>query len=287
MRVLVTGASGLVGRSLLRLLTADGRQEVFGLARAELDVTDRAAVERTLAMLRPEAVIHCAAFTDVDGAERSPARAMRVNAEGAEWVARAASSVEARVVYLSTDYVFDGEKEAPYTEEDPPRPLSAYGRSKLEGEERVRAVSGDACLILRTGWLYGAGKGFVDWARDRLRAGGSSRFIADQVGSPTWARELARALLSLVERKERGLFHFVNAGQASWLELAREVAILEGRTEVAFEPMSLSDLARPARRPRYSALAVEKYERVTGSSVVSWQHAVAEYVSGQRSTVDT
>ena len=287
MRVAVTGASGLVGRSLLRLLTADGRQEALGLTRAELEVTDRAAVERCLAMLRPQAVIHCAAYTDVDGAERLPARAMAVNAEGAEWVARAASSVGARVVYLSTDYVFDGEKESPYTEEDAPRPLSVYGRSKLEGEERVRAVSGGASLVLRTGWLYGAGKGFVDWARDRVRAGDSSRFVADQVGSPTWALELARAILRLVERQESGLFHFVNAGQASWLELAREVALLEGRAELPLQAMSLSELSRLAPRPRFSALAVSKYERATGESVVSWQRAVAAYLVSRESIVDS
>lgn len=288
MRVLVTGSSGLVGRSLLGLLAADGRHEVFGLTRAALDVSDRGAVERTLVARRPDTVIHCAAYTDVDGAERETARAKAVNAVGAEWVAQAASSVGAKVVYLSTDYVFDGEKQTPYTEEDPPRPLSAYGRTKLEGEQRVSEACGAGCLIVRTGWLYGPGRGFVDWARQRIEAGGPLRFVADQVGSPTWAAELARALLTLTERGERGLFHFVNKGQASWLDLARELARLAGRADLTLQPMSLSELGRPAPRPPYSALSVEKYERVTGTTVVLWRQALARYLKeAERSTVDS
>lgn len=279
MRVLVTGASGLVGRSLMRLLAASSRHEGTGPPRAALDVTDRAGVERALRDWRPEVVIHCAAYTDVDGAERDGARAMAVNADGAEHVARAAMEVGARLVYVSSDYVFDGEKKAAYTEEDLPRPLSLYGRSKLEGERRVEEICGGSRLIVRTSWLYGAGKGFVDAALQRMEEAKSLRFVDDQVGSPTWSLDLARALLSLVERGERGVYHFANRGQASWLDLARRVAVCAGRADLALQPMSLSEMARPARRPRFSALAVGKFERLMGASVVPWQRAVESYLA--------
>ena len=257
---------------------ASSGDELVALGREELDVTDKEAVARALREHAPRAVLHCAAYTDVDGAEGEPDEATRVNAGGAGWVARAATAAGAAMLYVSTDYVFDGEAHRPYVEEDQTGPLSAYGRSKLEGERRVLEESPDGHVILRTGWVYGTRKGFVDWARGRMESGEPLRLVADQWGSPTSATELARAMLTLVEGGHRGVFHFVNKGVTSWLELGQSVASELG-LESAIEPIGRDELVRPAPRPRYSALSVSRYEQATGCTVATWQEALKEYLA--------
>jgi dTDP-4-dehydrorhamnose reductase len=279
MKILVTGAGGLLGRACVEI--ASPRHECVGLRRRELDVTDRSAVDNTFEHIGPDAVIHCAAYTDVDGAERDPARAMAVNADGTEWVARAAR--RAVMLYVSTDYVFDGEKQTPYIEEDATHPLSKYAESKLEGERRVSELSPDGSIIVRSGWLYGRGKGFVDWALRRLEAGEVLRSVADQVGSPTWVKDLAKALLVLLEKRLSGTFHVVNRGQTDWLGAARVLAELTGADASLVEGISLAELGRPAPRPRYSALDVSKFEGATGVRLQSWEEALSSYVGEKRS----
>jgi dTDP-4-dehydrorhamnose reductase len=274
MKVLVTGAAGLLGRSLLQSRTS---HELSGLTRQDLDVTDREATRRVLGRLTPDAVIHCAALTDVDLAERDPRRAQLVNVQGTDNVTRAATEAGARLVYVSTDYVFDGGKRTPYVEDDLPRPLSRYGLSKREGEGRL-AAGGPEHLIVRSGWLYGEGKGFVDWAQARLQGSGPWRFVTDQAGSPTWAMELARAIVLMLEKGLRGVYHFANRGEASWLELAREIARRSGLGDRPLEAVGLADLGRPAPRPAYSALDPSKFERDSGESVLSWKDALAGYL---------
>ena len=222
MKILVTGASGLVGRTLAPLASA--RHEVLALSRDALDVSHSEPVARVFREFSPEAVLHCAAFTDVDGAERAPELALEVNAEGAARVAREAMRAGASFLYVSSDYVFDGSARSPYREEDSTNPISSYGRSKLEGERSVAEVCPGLHVIVRTGWLYGSGKGFVDWCRARLDAGEDLPLVSDQRGSPTSVRELAGAILTLVEGGHRGVFHFVNPGEASWLDLGRAIA---------------------------------------------------------------
>ena len=277
MKLLVTGAGGLLGRACVSL--ASQKHDCLGLSREELDVTDRPAVQRAIERLQPNAVLHCAAYTDVDGAERDPDRATEVNAVATGWVARAARQAGARMVYVSTDYVFDGDKQTPYTEEDVPNPLSRYGLSKLEGERRVAELCPDNHLIVRSGWVYGAGKGFVDWVLGRLDRGETLRVVNDQVGSPTWVGELAKALLVLTEKPVWGTFHFVNKGETHWLGVARVIAECLGVEHAPLEELSLADLARPAPRPRYSALDVTKFEDRTGERVAPWNDAVASYLA--------
>ena len=278
MRILITGASGLVGTLVVRL--ASPKHEVLGLDRARLDIVNRDDVLRVFREFAPEAVLHCAAETDVDGAERAPEKALEVNATGARVVAESAREFEALVLYVSTDYVFDGEATAPYREEEPPRPLSSYGRSKLEGERAVAETCPESHVIVRTGWLYGPGKGFVDWARERLRRGEELSLVENQTGSPTSASELAAAMLTLVEGNHRGLFHFVNQGEASWLALgkavAEELALSPGRIRA----IQAADLNRPAPRPRYSVLSVERFEKSTGRTVTGWREALHRYLAG-------
>ncbi len=277
MKLLVTGAGGLLGRACVSL--ALEKHQCVGLSRRELDVTDRGEVERALQRVRPEAVLHCAGYTDVDGAERDPDRAMRVNAEAAGWVARAARDHGASMVYVSTDYVFDGEKSTPYTEDDPPRPLSRYGLSKLEGERRVSEACPDISLIVRTGWLYGAGKGFADSFLRQLDEGARIRLIDDQVGSPTWAKELAAAILLLTEKRHSGTVHFVNRGETHWLGVGRAILNCLGAEGTHVERTSIGDWVRPAPRPRNSALDVGKFEAETGTRVTPWDQALALYLS--------
>ena len=278
MKVLVTGAAGLLGKLVVE--AGRDRHEMIGLRREELDVTDREAVRATLPHLKPDAVLHCAAYTAVDRAEDEPDRAMVLNADGVEWVAAAAMECGAVVVYVSSDYVFDGEAEVPYREEDNTQPISSYGRSKLEGERRLARVYPDGHIIVRTAWLYGPGKGFVDWAKDRLVREEELALIADQRGSLTYAGEVARGMLTLVEQRRRGVFHLVNRGDASWYEvglaLAEELAIESPRLRA----IRSSDLPRPAPRPGYSVMSVGRFERVTGTRVTSWREALRRYLSG-------
>jgi dTDP-4-dehydrorhamnose reductase len=275
-KILVTGASGLVGGLVVPL--AAKTHEVLGLDRAGLDVRNREDVARVFREFSPEAVLHCAAYTDVDGAERAPETALEVNATGARVVAESARELEALVLYVSTDYVFDGRATAPYREEEPPRPLSSYGRSKLEGERAVAETCPESYAIVRTGWLYGPGKGFVDWARERLRRGEELPLVEDQTGSPTSARELAAAMLALVEGKHRGLFHFVNQGESSWLALGRAVAEELTLSPARVRAIRAADLNRPAPRPRYSVLSVERFEKSTGRTVTGWREALHQYL---------
>jgi dTDP-4-dehydrorhamnose reductase len=248
--------------------------------RPDFDITNRSTVEGAFERFTPDAVLHCAAYTDVDAAESDPKRAMTVNADGTEWVARAASQAGAKMLYVSTDYVFGGEKRTPYAEEDSPHPLSKYAESKLEGERRVVGVSPQRHLIARSAWLYGSGKGFVDWARRRLESGETLRAVDDQVGSPTWVRDLAEALLVLIEKNLSGTFHVVNTGETDWLGLARVIAQQLGAPGSRVEAVSMADLDRPAPRPRYSALDVAKFEGATGHRLRSWQEALLSYLSG-------
>jgi len=276
-RILITGASGLVGGLSARL--AAKTHDVLGCDRARLDVRNREGVLRAFREFSPEAVLHCAAYTDVDGAERAPEKAREVNATGARVVAESAREVEALVLYVSTDYVFDGEATTPYREEQSPRPLSSYGRSKLEGERAVSETCPESHIIVRTGWLYGPGKGFVDWARERLLRGEELPLVEDQTGSPTSARELAAAMLALVEGKNRGLFHFVNRGDATWLDLGKAVAEELSRSPARIRAVRAADLNRPAPRPSYSVLSVERFEESTARRVTSWREALHQYLT--------
>jgi dTDP-4-dehydrorhamnose reductase len=250
----------------------------MGFDVGEVDITDTRAVTKAITDLEPHAVIHCAAYTNVDGAESDEQRAMEVNAKGAGLVARSAQEIGAVMAHVSTDYVFDGEKRAPYVEEDLPRPLSSYGRSKLEGEREVVAACPDRHIIVRTAWLYGVGKGFADWIFRGLESGSPLRLVADHRGSPTYAADLAGALLRLVEQGHRGTYHFVNRGETSWLEWGQRIAELAGRSDTAFEAVEDADLGRPAPRPAYSVLSVSKYEDATGVRVPTWQDGLERYM---------
>jgi dTDP-4-dehydrorhamnose reductase len=273
MVVIVTGAGGMLGRDVADALRLRGH-EVVALAREDLDVTDGPRVDATVARIEPDAIVNCAAWTDVDGAEANERQAMEVNDTGAGLLAVAAGTVGAKVLYPSTDYVFDGYKGASYVESDMPHPLSAYGRSKLAGETSV-AVANSRHLVVRTSWLFGTGG--PNFVETMLRLGGEQPevlVVSDQVGAPTYTRHLAEALGMLAESDEYGIRHVTGGGSCSWFEFAQEVydqAGMETRVMAARTEM----LGRPARRPAYSVLRTERPDPIV---LPDWRAALAEYM---------
>jgi dTDP-4-dehydrorhamnose reductase len=264
----VTGAGGMLGQDIVRVA---GRAAV-GLTHAELDVTDRDAVR---AALGPEDVaINCAAWTDVDGAEEQPEAALRVNRDGARNVAEAAGTV----VYVSSDYVFDGSKDTPYVESDPVHPISEYGRSKAEGEGATLEAN-PRSHVVRTSWLFGAGGGnFVDTMLSIGAERDTVRVVDDQVGQPTYTGHLAQALLELAENEDFGLHHISGWGQCSWYELTRYLFDRAG-VDCEVEPCTTAEFPRPAPRPAYSVLGTERRARVP--ALPRWERGVDEYLAAR------
>jgi dTDP-4-dehydrorhamnose reductase len=275
MRLLVTGSAGMLGQAVAAAATRLGH-DVIALPRAGLDITDADHVRRVIAAAEPRAVVNCAAWTDVDGAETAEAAATAVNGAGAGNVARAAAENGARVVHVSTDYVFDGAKTTPWVESDAVAPLGAYGRSKLAGEREVAAADGEHAIV-RSAWLFGAGgRNFVDTMLALAEERDEVTVVTDQVGSPTWTGHLAEALVELAERRgDIGIFHAAGAGACSWYELAVEVFARAGvRCRVL--PTTAERFARPAPRPAYSVLGTE---REATPILPPWQDGVAAYLT--------
>lgn len=253
MRVLITGAGGQVGRELVAAFEANGHHEVVGLDRAALDVADRDAVLSAVTSLRPDAVVHPAAWTAVDACEADPQRAFAVNTLGTRHVADAARRVGATVTYVSTDYVFDGTKPAPYLEWDDPAPRSVYGRSKLGGERELDPGS----TIVRTSWVCGRhGANMVKTVLRLAAEHPTLAFVDDQRGHPTFAGDLAAMIKRLVVERRPGLFHVTNQGAVSWYEFARAVLAAAGDDPDRVTPITTADLdpPRPAPRPANSVL---------------------------------
>ncbi len=277
-QLLVTGAHGQLGRALLaaalrRGASAEGRDV------DTLDITDSSAVRAWLERERPRAVVNCAAFTAVDRCEAEEQLATAVNGLAVDHLARACDAVGALLVQVSTDYVFDGAGTRPYLESDPVNPVSAYGRSKLRGEEAARAASSH--LVVRTAWLCGrGGVNFVEAIRRQLDAGSARlRVVADQQGCPTFCDDLAEALLDLEACGARGVVHAVNAGVTTWHGFACEIVRRLGR-EAEVEPVTTAAFPRPARRPAYSVLSTGLLERLLGRPLPPWQDGLGRYLEG-------
>ncbi len=276
MRLFVTGARGQLGRALER--AARSRRHTFvGVDLPELDITDGAAVKSAVAAARPDAIVNCAAFTAVDAAESREAEALEVNGKAVQHLVRAASASAVAMVQLSTDYVFDGRATSLYGEDDPPNPLSAYGRTKLAGE--LAAARAERHLIVRTAWLFGEGNNFVGAIRRQLEAGVRTlRVVADQTGCPTYAGDLAEAVLRLIEARARGVLHVVNSGSATWCEFAREI-VRQLNCTATVEPISTLEAARPAPRPAYSVLDASRAASLLGSPLPHWTDALSRFLA--------
>jgi dTDP-4-dehydrorhamnose reductase len=279
MRILITGAAGMLAQAARAELEARGHQ-VDALDRAALDITDAVAVERVVSEFRPDAVLQGAAYTRVDDAERDEPAAHLVNATATAHLARACRAVGARLIYPSTDYVFDGRATSPYTPDAPTAPLGAYGRSKLAGEIAARGAG--EWLVVRTSWLYGAGgKNFVDTILERARQGGALRVVADQRGAPTWTGDLARVIATLLERQApSGVYHATNRGETTWYGLAVEAVRLAG-VDAAIAPVATTEFPRPAPRPAYSVLDCAATEAIVGE-IPGWREGLTAYFSAAR-----
>jgi len=274
--ILVIGANGMLGHDLMEVLEG----EVRGIDLPEIDITDLTSVRKTLLTLKPRVIINSAAYTDVDGCESNVETAMAVNGEGVGLLALTAREIGAKLVQVSTDYVFDGGKGSPYLEDDPVGPLSIYGESKLAGE--LNAAMAPEHLIVRTQWLYGIhGKNFVE---TMLRLAGERSELAvvdDQIGSPTFTRDLALAIKALVDRGCSGVYHVANSGFCSWNDFAKAIFAEEGLT-VTVSPMTTEQLNRPARRPLYSTLDCTRLTADTGFTPRPWREALREYLQLRR-----
>lgn len=276
MRIVVTGAGGMLAHALLPVLEAD--HQVAGLTRKDCDLCDEQAVRRIFRDQKPDIVVHLAAFTNVDACEAEPEKARAWNEVATLHVARAARSVEAAVLYTSTDYVFDGRLSRPYLEDDRPNPLSVYGQSKWMGEKRLRETL-DRFFIVRTSWLFGPhGKNFVSTI---LRLAGEKaelRIVSDQRGSPTYTRHLAQKLAGLVLAREYGTYHITGGGSCSWFEFAKKIVESGGFPGIRLLPVSSRESGRPAPRPAYSVLANRRLSTLDIGLLPHWEKGLEDYL---------
>jgi dTDP-4-dehydrorhamnose reductase len=279
MKLLVTGAAGMLGRDLM-LAAGNAGHDVVGFGHRELDVTDPAALARKVDLERPDVIINSAAWTDVDGAEEAEQSAFAVNGTGAGNVSAAAAGAGASVVYISTDYVFDGARGEPYVESDQPAPLSAYGRTKLAGEEATAAAN-KRHFIVRSAGLFGvAGPNFVATMLRLARTQNEVTVVRDQVTSPTYTWHLAYGIVRLIEGLEFGIHHMAAAGQCSWYEFAREI-FEQARVECSVLSITSEEFGAPAPRPAFSALASQRERAIT---LPSWHDGLAGYLAQREET---
>jgi len=273
----------MLGQDLTAVLRPS--HEVLALDRRACDVSDESMVRRAFREFSPELVVNCAAFTDVDGCETDPERAFAVNARGAGHVARAAEQVGARVFYISTDFVFDGEKHESYREDDPTGPVNVYGRSKLEGEKQTFGpnVGRTPHAVIRTSWLYGLhGSNFVEWVLAQAELPQPDIVtVADQISSPTWTLHLARKIAELAGTAAGGVLHAVNGGGCSRQEMAQAI-VDQVRRGVSVGATYWTKLNRPARRPAYSVLGCSRLSELGLDPLPDWREALAEYLRTRR-----
>jgi len=280
-RWLITGGAGMVATDLREALESRDADVVVA-SKTDLDVTDAAAVSSFVRKTKPSIIANCAAYTRVDDAESNEGLATAINGSAVELLAEAANGVDALLVQLSTDFVFDGRKRSPYEVNDPTSPLSAYGRSKLVGEQA--STHAKKHLIVRTSWLFGVhGHNFVEAIRNQIRKGTSPlRVVNDQRGRPTYTPHLAESIIRLAQNERaRGIVHYADEDECTWFDFARAIVEQSGAdTEVL--PVTTAEFPRPATRPAYSVLSTERYERLTGVTPESWRDGLHEYLATRR-----
>jgi len=273
MKILVTGANGQLGREIAK----QGHEHELVLTDSDiLDITNGEAVRSYFREVQPQAVIHCAAYTNVDDAEADMDAAFRVNVVGAQNIAAGCLEAGARMVYVSTDYVFDGQKQEAYRECDSINPQSVYGHTKWQGEEMVRQILGRH-YIVRTAWLYGDGNNFVRTMIKLAEINDTLRVVDDQVGTPTSTVELTKAIFKLIASDAYGTYHATCQGQCSWYEFACEI-FRQADKDVKVVPVTTSEFPRPAKRPKHSVLDNYMLRMTVGDPMAKWQDALKEYL---------
>ena len=285
MRTLITGATGLVGRALVEHCLASG-DEVLSYDHQGLDIADATAVESTILAKRPDAVINCAAWTDVDGCERNPEKAKQANAIGPENLARASRKANAVLITISTDYVFDGKREGFYTQRDQPSPISVYGRYKLEGERRAQEEHART-IVVRTGYIFGlGGRNFLSNVVSRAARGEKIKAISDYWGTPTYGRDLAVRLRDLAILDLPGVYHVVSSGEgASFETFSIEAFRLAGLDSNLIEVIEGDSLARPAPRPHNSKMRCLLSEAIGLAPLPAWQEGLAHFITNDGNEV--
>lgn len=282
----LVGANGMLAKMIREVAPEHYEWSEFDLP--GFDLTLRGQVLSELGRGGFDVIINCAAYTNVDGCESEPDVAHRVNGDGPGYLAEAAKLSGARLVHISTDYVFDGKASVPYDEETSPSPRSAYGHSKLQGEQEILASGLEKYLIIRTSWLYGpGGKNFVETMLRLASEREEVRVVDDQRGSPTYTADLAQAIFNLIEGDHRGLFHFANAGSCSWYEFSQEIFrqyVASGASVklLRHQPITTAEYPLPAERPGYSVFCTDKYRLATGAVVPAWEDALQRYLVRRR-----
>jgi len=280
MRILVTGARGMLGTEVVKTLEMCGH-EVWGTdissKEDKIDITRQDQVRYALSSFKPSWVVNCAAYTNVDLAEDHEDQALALNGKGPDLLAHACRKLSVRLMHISTDYVFDGTKGKPYTEDDSPNPINVYGASKLAGENAIRHAMDDY-IIVRTQWLIGhKGRNFVSTILSAAQINERLRVVNDQWGSPTFATDVARAITQLLEADARGVYHVCNRGKATWYDLASKAIEIVGLSTQVM-PVSTDEFPRPARRPPYAVLSTKKFTEKTGKVMPLWQTSLESYI---------
>ncbi|MDR0330423.1 MAG: dTDP-4-dehydrorhamnose reductase [Chitinispirillales bacterium] len=282
MKILIIGSTGQLGSDFIVSAALAGHI-VVPVDYPKVDIRDQASVESYVSGMAPDVIVNCAAFTAVDGCETERDAAFLLNADACGNLARVAKGHSSVLIHISTDYVFDGGASSPYVESSPTNPQTVYGKSKLRGEEIITELYGGNSMIFRIAWLYGAsGSNFVKTIRRAAESCQQEkkplRVVNDQIGTPTWTVSVCRQILSMIDKKERGIFHSTSEGSCSWFEFAKEIVSLCG-IDVDIEPCTTEEFPRPAPRPRYSVLENARLKALNANIMPDWREAFKEFLS--------
>ena len=276
MRILLLGHKGMLGSDLFLKLSV--QHEVIGMDKEEIDIVSPDECVQAIKETAPSVVINAAAYTNVDGCETAEEECFAVNAEAVKNIAQACRNKNIRIIHFSTDYVFDGAAQQPYKEDDQCNPVNAYGASKLAGERYLQSLADDY-LLIRTSWLYGVkGKNFVQTILEKAKTTSTLSVVDDQVGSPTYTKDLAAAVDLLISQNLKGIFHLTNRGSCSWYQFAVKILQESGLDDAKVIPIKSNQLPRPALRPAYSVLSMQKFISATGKTMQPWQLALQDYL---------
>ena len=277
MKVLVTGVKGQLGYDVVKDLEKRGHQPI-GVDRDEMDLMDNEAIRTFIMNLKPEAIIHCAAYTAVDKAEEEVETCYQINAESVKVISECAKELDVKLIYISTDYVFDGTKEGEYVETDLPNPINVYGASKLKGEQYVQTLL-EKYYIVRISWVFGVnGNNFIKTMRRLGSERDELNIINDQVGSPTYTADLAPLLVDMMETDKYGVYHATNEGTCSWYEFANEI-FKQSKIDVNINPITTDQYPTAAKRPINSRMSKEKLKENGFNALPTWQDALVSYIS--------
>ena len=280
MRILLLGHKGMLGSDLFLKLSTE--HEVVGMDKEEIDIVSADECVKAIKEITPNIVINAVAYTNVDGCESAKEECFAVNAEAVKNIAQACRNKNIRIIHFSTDYIFDGTAKQPYKEDDQCNPINAYGESKLAGERYLQSLADDYILI-RTSWLYGVkGKNFVQTILEKAKTTPTLTVVDDQVGSPTYTKDLAAAIDLLIEQNAKGIFHLTNRGSCSWYQFAVKILQESGLDDIEVISIKSDKLSRPAMRPAYSVLSMQKFIHTTGKTMQPWQLALQDYLKSIR-----